>query len=88
MVDKIQNPFDQVMEEKNNRGLLDFEGYSPIEMQLLLYDIFGENCPVQLIKLTDLEYQSIPILNQMKFLIELIDKKGTIKVNKQRIPSN
>ncbi|MEA2043396.1 MAG: hypothetical protein U9N85_12720 [Bacteroidota bacterium] len=32
-LEKIQN-------ERNNQGLSDFEGYSPIEMQFILYDTF------------------------------------------------
>lgn len=88
MDDKIKKIIDKINEEQNNRGLLDFEGYSPIEMQYILYDIFGENCPVQLIKLTDLEYQPIPLLNQIKFLIELIDISGELKLtNKGFLPT-
>lgn len=88
MINNIQNHLNKTMEEQNNHGLLDFEGYSPIEMKYILNNIFEKNCPVQLMNLTDSEYQSIPLLNQMKFIIELIGKKGELKLtNKGFLPT-
>ena len=51
----------------NHMATADFEGLSPIEMDNLLYNTFEKGSPVQLRKLNDEDYASIPILNQMLY---------------------
>lgn len=80
MIEDLQRQIDLIMNEQNNRGLPKFEGYSPMEMQHILYDTFGDKSPVQLKKLTDSEYKSIPIFNQIKYLTDLIAKSGELKL--------
>jgi predicted transcriptional regulator len=88
MIGELQKHIDKIINEQNNQGLPEFEGYSPFEMQYILYDTFGENSPIQLLKLTDSDYQNIPILNQVKYLLKLIDKQGEIKLtNKGFLPT-
>ena len=79
-LEALQKHIDKIMNEQNNQGLPDFEGYSPIEMQYILYDTFGKNSPIELLSLTDSEYQKIPILKQIKYLLELVDKQGELKL--------
>ena len=79
-LEELQKHIDQIMNEQNNRGIPEFEGYSPIDMQYILYDTFGEKSPIQLLKLSELDYNNIPILNQIKYLLQLIDKKGELKL--------
>ncbi len=79
-LEELQKHIDQIMNEQNNRGIPEFEGYSPIDMQYILYDTFGEKSPIQLLKLSELNYNNIPILNQIKYLLQLIDKKGELKL--------
>ncbi len=87
MIEDLQKHIDKITNEDNNRGISDFEGYSPFEMQHILYDTFGENSPIQLLELTDTDYQKIPILNQIKYLLNLIDEEGEIKLtNKGFLP--
>lgn len=76
----IQKHLDKVIEEVNNRGIPEFEGYSPNEMQQIMYFTFEKNSPLKLKKLTDSEYLKIPILNLVKYLAGLIDKAGEIKL--------
>ncbi len=78
----IQRHIDQVMNEQNNRSISEFEGYSPFEMHQILHFTFGKDSPIQLQKLTDSNYKKIPILNQIKYLTDLIDKTGEIKLTK------
>lgn len=78
----IQIHIDQVMNEHNNRSIPKFEGYSPFEMHQLLHFTFGKDSPIQLQKLSDSDYLKIPILNQIKYLTDLIDKTGEIKLTK------
>lgn len=58
----------------------EFEGYTPVEMDQIVFNCFGVDCPVQLLKLSEAEYLEIPILNQIKYLINLIEKTGEIKL--------
>lgn len=81
-LEELQEYLDQFMNQRNSRGLNEFEGYSPIEMQHILYDTFGDKSPIRLQKLKDEDYQSIPILNQVKYLARLISNAGELKLTK------
>ena len=84
----IQRHIDQIMNEENNRSVPEFEGYSPFEMHHILHNTFGKESPIQLQKLSDSDYTKIPILNQIKYLTNLIDKAGEIKLtNKGYLPT-
>ena len=78
----IQRHIDHMMKEQNNRSIPEFEGYSPFEMHQILHFTFDENSPIKLQKLTDSDYKKIPILNQIKYLTDLIDKTGELKLTK------
>ena len=84
----IQRHIDQVMNEQNNRSIPEFEGYSPFEMHKILHFTFAIDSPLRLQKLTDSDYKKIPILNQIKYLTDLIEKNGEIKLtNKGFLPT-
>jgi hypothetical protein len=80
MIEDLQRHIDQIKNEQNNRAIPDFEGYSPIEMQYILYDTFGEHSPIQLQKLSDTDYKKVPMFNQVKYLTDLISKNGELKL--------
>lgn len=85
---ELQRHLDQITHEENNRSIPDFEGYSPIEMHHILHFTFGEESPVKLQKLSEGDYKKIPILNQVKYLTDLIDKAGELKLtNKGFLPT-
>ncbi len=84
----LQRNIDAAMHEQNNRGIPDFEGYSPTEMHQILNFAFGSNCPVQLQKLSASDYLRIPMFNQIKYLTSLIAQNGEIKLtNKGFLPT-
>ncbi len=84
----IQKHIDKVMNEQNNRSISEFEGYSPFEMHQILHFTFEADSPVKLQKLSGSDYLKIPILNQIKYLTDLIDKAGEIKLtNKGFLPT-
>jgi len=80
MLSEIQKHLEQLMLEKNNRGNPAFEGYSSIEMEHILYDTFGDKSPIQLQHLTENEYNTIPMLRQIKYLVNLIAETGELKL--------
>lgn len=82
-MDNIERHIHEIMEKKNNTALTVFEGYSPFEMQFVLYDFFNPKCVVQIKKLQEAEYLEIPIFNQIKFLLNLIKEKGELKLTKK-----
>lgn len=55
------------MHEQNNRAVPEFEGYSPMEMHILLHDPFNPDSPVKLKEMTDDAYGKIPLLNQILY---------------------
>lgn len=80
MTEELQRHIDKMMNAQNNRIIPEFEGYSPVEMQYILYDTFGKQSPIQLQNLSDADYMQIPIFNQIKYLIDLISKTGELKL--------
>jgi len=80
MLHEIQKHLDQLMLETNNRENPAFEGYSPFEMEHILYDTFGDMSPIQLQHLTENEYNTIPMLSQIKYLVNLIAEAGELKL--------
>jgi hypothetical protein len=79
-LEELQKHIDKIMNEQNNRGLPNFEGYSLIEMQYIINDTFGDNSPIQLLKLAEIDYKKIPILNQVKYLLQVIENNGELKL--------
>ena len=83
----IQKHIDKLMNEQNNRSIPDFEGYSPFEMHQILHFTVSTDSPIKLQRLSDADYKKIPILNQVKYLTNLIDNAGEIKLtNKGFLP--
>jgi hypothetical protein len=80
MLEKIQKHLDNLAERQNNTGILEFEGYSPNEMNLILYEPFVDNSPVQLNKLSEEEYLQIPIIKQVMYLANIIKNAGELKL--------
>lgn len=79
-LEEIQKEIDKIMNEKNDRGIPDFEGYSPNEMTQILYSTFEKDSKIILQELTDKEYEKIPILNQVKYLMNLISESAELKL--------
>lgn len=76
----IQKEVLQFMNERNARSIPEFLGYSPAEMQYILYLTFHKESSIKILELTDEEYLKIPILNLIKFALGLIEKNGEIKL--------
>ncbi len=83
MLEDIQRYIDEIMHEENNREMPDFEGYSPFEMHHLLHFTFGEDSPIELQLVSKEDYQHIPILNQLKYFLDLIRKSGEMKLTQK-----
>lgn len=76
----IQKHIDKVMNEQNNQAMPKFEGYSPFEMHHILHFPFGSNSPISIQKLAESDYKEIPMLNQMKYFLDLIKNSSEIKL--------
>ena len=73
--------------EPNQNSLVDFEGYSPLDMDFILYQTFEDNSPVKLQELAESEYCNIPIFNQVKYIANLLaDHKELKLTNKGFLP--
>lgn len=87
MNEDLQKRINKIMHEHNYRGVPDFEGYSPVEMEFILHDTFGDNSPIKLQRLAEADYKKIPLLNQINYLIGLINEAGELKLtNKGFLP--
>jgi len=82
-IEEIQKYFNKRMQDRNNQGLPDFEGYSPMEMQFILYNTFEANSPIQLMNVNDSDCERIPILNQLKYLLRIIEEQEELKLKKK-----
>jgi len=79
-LEDIQKHLDKVMNVQNNKEMPEFEGYSPFEMHNILHFTFESNSPIRIQKLSDIDYKKIPILNQVKYFMNLISGNGEIKL--------
>ncbi len=79
-MDEIEKHIIKTIEKRNQEPIADFEGYSPSEMQVILYDTFNSKSPIQILKAEENDYLKIPILNQVKFLLNLIETQGELKL--------
>tara|TARA_R110002124_G_scaffold167270_3_gene334641 strand:+ start:83 stop:913 length:831 start_codon:yes stop_codon:yes gene_type:complete len=79
-MDQIELLINETINNRNNQSIEDFEGYSPAEMHLILNETFGSNSPIELLKAEELHYQKIPMLNQVKFLLKLIEEQKELKL--------
>ncbi len=79
-MDELQKRLEQLQKAHNQKGRPEFEGYSPEEMHYILYQPFNEASPLQLAKLPDEDYRKIPLWNQIKYLMEMIDRAGEMKL--------
>lgn len=70
----------EFMQSKNSHPLECFEGYSPLEMRYILYNLLGVDCPVQLTGFTNEDCNSVPLFRQVKMLLELIEKEENLKL--------
>ncbi len=70
--DEIEKEIKRHFEKQNNAGIEEFDGLSPSQMHFLLRDPFTKQSILQFNRLSKEEYQSIPLLNQIKHLAHSI----------------
>lgn len=78
--DEIQKKLNMYRELENKRPVLEFEGYSPSDMHNIMYCTFDAFSPIKLQTLKNEEYLKIPIFNQIRYLAEIINREGEIKL--------
>jgi hypothetical protein len=87
-MDSIEKYVIEAINKRNNEPVADFEGYSPTEMQLILYNTFDSQSPVQIQKVNSEIYKNVPVFNQVKFLFNLINEQKELKLtNKGFLPT-
>lgn len=79
-IEELQAHLNIIADKKTRTGIPEFEGYSPEEMQTILYGTFTENSPIHLKKLKGDEYQKFPLFNQVLYLANLINDSNEIKL--------
>lgn len=77
---ELQKQLNEIMNERNNKGRPDFEGYSPAEMQSILSVPFQEGSPLIINKVSEEVYARVPLLNQVKYLAGIVERAGEIKL--------
>ena len=70
------------MQVENNRPIEHFEGYSPWEMQQIMHNLLGVNCPIQLANFTKEDCSCVHLLRQVKMLLGFIEKEENLKLTK------
>lgn len=77
-MDTIEKYVLEAINKKNASPTADFEGYSPNEMQYILYDVFHSKSPIVIRNTNQSIYQKVPIFNQIKFLLDPINNNKRI----------
>lgn len=78
----LEKHIQETVDKFNNTPVEDFEGYSANEMEFILYHTFEKESPIQIMKLEDEEYAEIPLFNQVRYLLKIIEKEGELKLTK------
>ncbi len=77
---ELPKHIEQILHNINKKGISDFEGYSPDEMHIILYDTFGENSPIKLLHLSDSDFDTVPLFNMIKYLLQIIEREGELRL--------
>ncbi|WP_299676277.1 hypothetical protein [uncultured Dokdonia sp.] len=80
--DDIEKEIKKHFEKQNNTGLEEFDGISPNQMHYLLREPFAKQSIIKLNRLSEQQYQSIPLLNQIKYLVKSIGNETEVKLTK------
>ncbi len=83
MIEDLQRFLDEEMNALNNRSVPEFEGYSPIEMNYILYNPFTERSLVQLITRPDEDILKVPMVKQIRYLADMIREMGEVKLTQK-----
>ncbi len=78
--EEINDEIEHLRNEMNNRKIKEFEGYSPNEMQFILYNPLDKDSPIKLKRLSEADFKKVPILNQIKYFLRIIDEAGELKL--------
>jgi hypothetical protein len=70
------------IEESNNRPHPDLDGLSPLQMHELLYNAFEPQSILEFGVLTDAEFRRVPLLNQVRYILELIKEHKELRLTK------
>ncbi len=79
-IEELQAHLDKIMKAQNTSGLAQFEGCSPEEMHQMIHFPLEKKCPVTFKKLTAVQYSKIPILNQAKYMMNLLDEAKELRL--------
>mgnify|MGYP006990009848 CR=1 FL=1 len=82
-LEELQAFLDQQMRLQNSQSRFEFEGYSPLEMQTLLYQPFSSESPLQIKKAAPEDYQQVPVLQNVKVIINHIAASGELKLTQK-----
>ncbi len=67
----------------NNQANEDFDGYSPTEMEYILYEPFIKESPVQFCEnIPDELLDQVPMLKMVEYLMDKIEEAGELKLTK------
>lgn len=80
--ENIQEYIAEFMQVENARPIETYEGYSPTEIQAVLYNLFEKSCPVKIANFQDDVYEHIPLFRQVKLFLEILRKEEKIKLTK------
>jgi hypothetical protein len=80
-IDDIRRKIEASINLYNTKPIEDFEGLSPADMRYILYDPFSKDSPLKFKNnIPDKILDQIPILNQVKYLLQRINDLGEIKL--------
>lgn len=77
---RLQKIVAMEIQKMNNSPRAEFKGYSSNEMDLIINHPLHTSSPVQLVNDNSSDYQAIPLFNQVKFLFDLIEVQGKLKL--------
>lgn len=71
-INRINEHLQAMMRKHTSAPRTEFNGLSPNQMREMLYDPFGQKCPVQLNRLTEEQHMQVPLVKQTLFLMQTL----------------
>jgi hypothetical protein len=79
-IDHIQSVIQQLLGEEGGRQMESFEGYSANDLSWIIYELLGENCPIQLQSCSELPFDDIPLFKMAKSLLQVVSEENDASI--------
>jgi hypothetical protein len=79
-IDHIQSVIQQLLGEEGGRQMETFEGYTANDLSWIIYELLGDNCPIQLQSCSGLPFEDIPLYKMITSLLQVMSEEKATSI--------